>query len=191
MRSRCGGRGRRGLDADLQVMSVATYALAQGRGGHALGEGWEVRGWVRGAGGARRRPPPAAERRGNYLKWFIFAHSSMPDDIRLWVGPRTEHPLSSRDLLARIARGQTNRLISGITSPLQGADVQNPLFSPLKQGRDPGSQTICLPPGYPGKVTFVLFAAPASCCRAKKHHSPKTLQGYLVHKKQPSPLEPP
>ena len=41
-------------------------------------------------------------------------------------------------VLARTARGQ-------------GAEVQNPLFSPLKRGRDPESQTICLPPGYPGK----------------------------------------
>ena len=53
--------------------------------------------------------------------------------------------------LARIARGQTNRLPAGVTSPLQGAGVQHPLFSPLKRGRDLGSQTICLPPRYLGK----------------------------------------
>ena len=30
--------------------------------------------------------------------------------------------------LARKVRGQTNRLTSGVTSPLQGAEVQSPLF---------------------------------------------------------------
>ena len=53
--------------------------------------------------------------------------------------------------LARIVKGQTYRSTSGFTSPLQGAEVPNQLFSPLKWGRDPRSQTICLPPGYPGK----------------------------------------
>ena len=55
-------------------------------------------------------------------------------------------------ILARIARGQTNRLTSGVTSPLQGAGQQILHVSPLKRGRDPGSQTMCLTPGYPGKV---------------------------------------
>ena len=57
--------------------------------------------------------------------------------------------------IARIARGQTHRLTSGSTTPLQGAAVQNLLFSPLKRGRDPGSQPICLPPRYPGKDRLV------------------------------------
>ena len=60
--------------------------------------------------------------------------------------------MQSRSGLARNVRGQTDRLTSRVTSPLQGAEVQNPLFSPLKRGRDPGSQTMCLPPGYPGKA---------------------------------------
>ena len=54
--------------------------------------------------------------------------------------------------LARIARGQTNRLTSGVTSP-PGADQRTLHFSPLKWGRDPESQTIFLPPRYQGKVT--------------------------------------
>jgi len=33
------------------------------------------------------------------------------------------------------------------------AKVQNPLCSPLKRDRDPGSQTSCFPPGYPGKIS--------------------------------------
>ena len=56
--------------------------------------------------------------------------------------------------LSRIARGQANRLTSGVTSPLQGAEETNPLFSPLKRGRDPGKQTMCLPPGCPGEVSL-------------------------------------
>ena len=52
---------------------------------------------------------------------------------------------------ARIARGQTNRSTSGVTSPLQRAEHQILHFSPLKRGRDPEKQTMCLPPGYPGK----------------------------------------
>ena len=32
--------------------------------------------------------------------------------------------------LGQIARGQTNLLTSGVTSPLQVAEVQNPLFTP-------------------------------------------------------------
>ena len=54
-------------------------------------------------------------------------------------------------VLGRIARGQRNRLTSRVTSPLQEAEVQNPLFSPLKRGRDPGSPTIFFPLGYPGR----------------------------------------
>ena len=49
------------------------------------------------------------------------------------------------------SQGGKNRLTSGVTSPLQGAELQNLLFSPLKLERDSGSQTICLPPRYPGK----------------------------------------
>ena len=56
-----------------------------------------------------------------------------------------------KKILARIARGQTNRLTFGVTSPLQGAEVRILRFSPLKRGRVPGSQTMCLPPDYPGK----------------------------------------
>ena len=41
------------------------------------------------------------------------------------------------------SQGANERLTSGVTSPLQGAEVQNPLFSPLKRGCDPGSQTMC------------------------------------------------
>ena len=52
---------------------------------------------------------------------------------------------------ARIARGGKNHLTTGVTSPLQGAEAQNPHFSSLKRGRDPGIQTICLSPRYPGK----------------------------------------
>ena len=52
---------------------------------------------------------------------------------------------------ARIARGETNHLTTGVTFPLQGAEAQNPHFSSLKRGRDPGIQTICLSPRYPGK----------------------------------------
>ena len=42
-----------------------------------------------------------------------------------------------------MAGEQTKCLTSGVTSPLQGAAVKNPLFSPLKRGRAPGSQMIC------------------------------------------------
>ena len=66
----------------------------------------------------------------------------------------------THSLLARMARGQTHRLTSGVTSPLQGAEVRHPLFSPLKRGRDPGNQKICLPPGYPGKE-HLLFLVPS------------------------------
>ena len=76
------------------------------------------------------------------------------------VGPRTRgvprKPQAQIDLgvgfLARIARGQTYHLTSGVTSPLQGAEQRILHVIPLKRGRDPGSQTICLPPGYSGKV---------------------------------------
>jgi hypothetical protein len=54
---------------------------------------------------------------------------------------------SCTSYLARIARGQRNRLTSGVASPLQGAEQLNLHFSPLKRGRDPGCQTMCLPPG--------------------------------------------
>ena len=62
--------------------------------------------------------------------------------------PGWEHRLR---VLARIAGGQTHRLTSGATSPLEGAEQQILHSSPLKRGRDPGSETICLPPCYPGK----------------------------------------
>jgi len=58
----------------------------------------------------------------------------------------------ARAVLARIARGQTNRLTSGVTSPLQGAEQRTLHFSPLNRGRDPGSQTIGFPPGDLGKA---------------------------------------
>ena len=54
-----------------------------------------------------------------------------------------------------IALGQTHRLTSGVTSPLQGAEQRILHFSPLNRGRDPGSQTICLPPCYPGQVQWM------------------------------------
>ena len=77
-----------------------------------------------------------------------------PGAVLSFVPPRSQSGRTPVNLthLPRIARGQTNRLLSGVTSPLQGAEVQNPLFSPLKRGCDPGSQTMCLPPGYPGKT---------------------------------------
>ena len=81
--------------------------------------------------------------------------------IYMYIGeveldPRAQQPATTSRVHARIARGQTNRSTSGITSPLQGAEVQNPLFSPLKRGRDPESQTMCWPPGYPGELTHSI-----------------------------------
>ena len=69
--------------------------------------------------------------------------------VKIW---NTETGAEVSRFLARIARGQTNRWTYGVTSPLQGAEQRILHFSSLKRGRDPGSQTMCLPPGYPSKV---------------------------------------
>jgi len=117
--------------------------------------------------------------------------------------------------LARIARGQTYPLTLGVTSPLQGAEQRIWHLSPLKRGRDPGSQTICLPPGYPDKVggarqlagaegpRVVRFLVsevplyPAICHILDSQGQMLDLalsqtclnhgQGYLAHKKTPPP----
>ena len=61
---------------------------------------------------------------------------------------------------------------SGVTSPLHGAEQQILHFSPLKRGCDPGSETIWLPPRYPGKVAQTLTAGPSRHCYQKLtlHH---------------------
>ena len=74
--------------------------------------------------------------------------TSTPKPYSLQKGGQT----GAQTVLARIARGQTHRLTSGVTFPHQGAEQRILHFSPLERGRDPGSQTICLPPGYPGKL---------------------------------------
>ena len=56
-----------------------------------------------------------------------------------------EHATLRDSLLARIARGQTNRLTSGVTSPLQRDVVRIVRFSFLKRGGDPGRQTFFCP----------------------------------------------
>ena len=53
---------------------------------------------------------------------------------------------------------QGGRFASGVTSPLQRAEQRILHFSPLKRGRDPGVQTLCLPPGYPAKDAVELMA---------------------------------
>ena len=118
-----------------------------------------------------------------------------------------EEPASGHELdciLGRIARGQTKRLNSGVASPLQGAEVQNPLFSPLKRGRDPGSKTTPLAiwarnaekysrANGPGQSRLTLGPRSVDgwqrACSSQEQHD-RVMQWYLAHKKQPPPLEP-
>ena len=65
--------------------------------------------------------------------------------------PKNPNPWCGAPVLARLARGRTDRLTSGVTSPLQGAEVQNPMFSPLKRVRDPGGQNDAFVPWLSGQ----------------------------------------
>ena len=72
--------------------------------------------------------------------------------------------------LAQIAREHTYRLTSGVTTPLHGAEQLVLYFSPLKRGRDPGSEAICLPHRYPGKVSRIISPEETNEGRAEDGH---------------------
>ena len=73
-----------------------------------------------------------------------------PKSYNLKMRPRT-HSNGVASSPCPDSEGANNFLTSEVTSPLQGAEKHILHFSPLKRGRDPGSPTMCLPLGYPGK----------------------------------------
>ena len=84
--------------------------------------------------------------------------------------------------LGWIARGQTNRLTSGVTSPLSGAKVQNPLFCPLKRGCDPDSHTICLPPWLFGQGSVNTVDDAGTHRQSVPHATQQSINGMSWHR---------
>ena len=109
---------------------------------------------------ARCWPWLPGEGPSNLVSESFFARKRKPAVWTHGVDCRRESDSSDcRRDLARIARGQTNRLTSEVTSP------RILRFSPLKRGRGPEIQKVFWPPRYPGKESH------ASDCRRGSYAS--------------------